>query len=294
MRRHQIAFDTGLPAVRARHCLCAVTRLALAVWVGAFESSARAGEQPRFDASSAPQLREMRTDRPDATESPYTVDMGHFQIETDFVSHANERIAGEHVSETVVAAFNLRMGLTRTTELGLFAAPWTTRSESSQDSVSSKARGFGDLGLRAKFNVWGNDAGNSAGGLIIDLSLPTAERGLGSDSVEGSLLLPFDFELGGGWGLGAMSGVNVRRNPGGSGFRPVLITTATISHDLTEQLGAFAELTSEVGDGTAVTAFDIGLTWAMNPNLQLDVGANIGLSAAANDLEVFAGASRRF
>ena len=28
-------------------------------------------------------MREMSTDRPDKTESPYTVDAGHFQIETD-------------------------------------------------------------------------------------------------------------------------------------------------------------------------------------------------------------------
>ena len=31
-------------------------------------------------------LRDLSTDRPDLTESPYTVDAGHFQIETDFVN----------------------------------------------------------------------------------------------------------------------------------------------------------------------------------------------------------------
>ncbi|MEO6003034.1 MAG: transporter [Opitutus sp.] len=236
----------------------------------------------------------MRTDRPDATESPYTVDVGHFQIESDFVSHVDDREAGEHVRQTKVAAFNVRMGVTRTTELGLFITPWTTRTESGPSLASRRTSGFGDLGLRAKFNLWGNDDGESAGGFIIDLSLPTADRGLGSDTVEGTLLIPFDFQLGGGWGLGAMSGVNVRGRPSGSGHRPVLITTATLSHDIAGQVGAYAEITSEVGDGSAVTAFDVGLTWAINSNLQLDVGANIGLSTAATDLEVFAGASRRF
>jgi hypothetical protein len=33
-----------------------------------------------------PSLREMSTDRPDKTESPYTVDAGHFQFEADLVS----------------------------------------------------------------------------------------------------------------------------------------------------------------------------------------------------------------
>ncbi|SEH88045.1 transporter [Epilithonimonas hominis] len=31
------------------------------------------------------QMRDMETDRPDVTESPYTIDAGHFQYETDMV-----------------------------------------------------------------------------------------------------------------------------------------------------------------------------------------------------------------
>ena len=33
------------------------------------------------------QMREMSTDRPDKTESPYTVDAGHFQIESDLFAY---------------------------------------------------------------------------------------------------------------------------------------------------------------------------------------------------------------
>jgi len=36
-------------------------------------------------------LREMTTDRPDKTESPYTVDAGHFQIEMDLVNNTRDR-----------------------------------------------------------------------------------------------------------------------------------------------------------------------------------------------------------
>src|SRR6056300_1189865 len=36
-------------------------------------------------------LRDLSTDRPDLTESPYTVDAGHFQIETDFVNATFDR-----------------------------------------------------------------------------------------------------------------------------------------------------------------------------------------------------------
>lgn len=33
-------------------------------------------------------MREMSTDRPDTTESPYTVDAGHFQFELDLAEYA--------------------------------------------------------------------------------------------------------------------------------------------------------------------------------------------------------------
>ena len=33
-------------------------------------------------------LRELTTDRPDKTESPYTVDAGHVQIEADLVNYS--------------------------------------------------------------------------------------------------------------------------------------------------------------------------------------------------------------
>ena len=36
-------------------------------------------------------MREMSTDRPDQTESPYTVDAGHFQAEIDLVSAVFDR-----------------------------------------------------------------------------------------------------------------------------------------------------------------------------------------------------------
>src|SRR5213594_318437 len=35
-------------------------------------------------------MRELSPDRPDKTESPYTVDAGHFQLEMDFVNYTHD------------------------------------------------------------------------------------------------------------------------------------------------------------------------------------------------------------
>lgn len=239
-------------------------------------------------------LREMRTDRPDATESPFTVDPGRFQLEMDLVSHTRDRADGDQTRETSVGAFNLRFGASARTEFGVFVAPWIRQSQHLADGRSPTRKGFGDVGLRAKFNAWGNDGGGSAGGLIVDVTLPTAADGLGNDGLQGSLLLPVSIDLGAGWEIGAMTGVDLRRDSDGSGYRPVLITTATVGHELTAKTGVYFELTSQAGDGRHVATFDTGVTFLVNPNLQFDAGANIGVSRAADDLGIFAGVARRF
>ena len=47
-------------------------------------------------------LRELSPDRPDKTESPYTVDAGHFQIEMDFANYTFDSTDG-----TTTRAWNL-------------------------------------------------------------------------------------------------------------------------------------------------------------------------------------------
>jgi hypothetical protein len=56
---------------------------------------------------------------------------------------------------------------------------------------------------------------------------------------------------------------------------------------------AFVERSTESGAETVVT-IDGGFTYAVTENLQLDAGANVGLTQAADDLNVFVGMSQRF
>jgi len=60
-------------------------------------------------------MREMNTDRPDKTESPFTVDTGHFQIEADILSYGYDRYNPAHTDtrvETVaIAPVNLKLGV---------------------------------------------------------------------------------------------------------------------------------------------------------------------------------------
>lgn len=237
-------------------------------------------------------LREMTTDRPDATESPFTVDAGRVQLEMDFFNHTRSEPAGVRVRQWSLAAFNLRLGINRDLEAGLFLAPWTRVTEEPGRGAKETSKGFGDVTLRVKYNFWGNDGGGSAGGIVGDLTLPTAAHGLGSGRVEGQVLLPVAFDLNGGFGLGAMTGVEFRSRT--SGFGPVWVNSLSLGRDWTETLGSYFELTSSTGDGAHVATLDVGLTYKVSAHTQLDGGVCFGLSRGADDVVIFTGLAHRF
>ena len=239
-------------------------------------------------------LRELTTDRPDVTESPFTVDAGHAQVEMDFANFTSNRLDGVRSAEWGVAPFNLRLGLLNNLEAGIFVSPYARRSETPRGGPRETRSGVGDVTLRGKINLWGNDGGATAFGLIADLTLPVATGGLGSGRTEGAVILPLAFELGGGWEGGAMTVAEFRSRGAGGGYRTVWRNTATLGHEIAKDVSAYAEVTSSAGDGTHVATADFGVTWKLDANTQLDCGTKVGVTRVADDLVFFAGLSRRF
>ena len=243
-------------------------------------------------------LRELSTDRPDKTESPYTVDAGHVQVELDFANYTRER-DGQSRSETIgVLPFNLKLGLTNSTDLQLLVEPYvrqevTDRTTGARDTVS----GFGDVTLRLKQNLWGNDGGRTALALMPFVKLPTSSNGIGNDAVEFGLIVPLAIGVSDRVGIGLMTEIDVLEESDGDGYAASFINSATVSFALTERLGLYTELfterSTEQGARWVVTG-DVGLTYGLTDDLQLDGGVNLGLTEAADDLQLFVGISRRF
>ena len=275
-------FGLHLPFLRVPRAR--VWRVALA---GAWPLAALGDDRP------AAGRREMRTDRPDATESPFTLDPGHAQLEMDFVAVLRDRREGTRTTAVDVAPFNLRLGLTSSCEAGIFLAPYQRGTETPPGGPRATRTGAGDTVVRGKWNFRGNDQGALGLGLIADLKLPTARRGLGNGKVEPSLTFPVAYDFGGGWAAGAMTTLNAAYLEG-RGYRATWGNTVTVGRELAENVGGFIELTSLAGEGPHVTTFNCGLTRALDADTQLDCGVNFGVSRAAPDLLVFAGISRRF
>jgi opacity protein-like surface antigen len=244
----------------------------------------------------ASELRDMSTDRPDKTESPYTVDAGRFQLETDLVAYTHDSRDGVTTRAFDVTPFNLKVGLTGSTDVQFVYGAFS-HVRTSGGGARETEKGFGDLVVRLKHNLWGNDGGPTALGLIPFVKLPTNNVESLNDDVEGGVIVPLAVDLGGGIGLGLMTEIDILRSESGSGYEPTFVNSATLSFELTQRLGlyveALVERSTESSAETVVT-LDSGLTYAVTDNLQLDAGANVGVTGAADDLNVFVGLSRRF
>ncbi|HTV17060.1 MAG TPA: transporter [Polyangiaceae bacterium] len=259
------------------------------LWLSPFLFAAAAGvdapSQATFHSfSPTPRdaMREMVTDRPDTTESPFTVDPGHVQLEMD--AFAAERDDG--ATELWVAASNLRLGLTSSLDLHLIVEPWRHA-----DGIS----GFGDLTLRAKLNLWGNDGGATAFGVIPFVRFPTAAPGLGAGDVEGGLILPLTLELPSDFELGTMLELDETHRDDGYGTD--LVVSGSLGHDLWGELGGYVELATSVPlDGPDDTELGVngGLILQLGDDVAIDTGTRFGLTAPAPDFAWFVGGSARY
>jgi hypothetical protein len=246
----------------------------------------------------------MSTDRPDKTESPYTIDAGHFQLEMDLVNYAHDREHMGGVTTSVdawaFAPINLKAGLCNRTDVQLILETWNyVRTTTSGGGAATRQhqRGFGDITARLKYNFWGNDGAKSAFAAMPFLKLPTNQDGLGNNSVEGGVIFPLAVALPHGFGMGAMTEFDFNRDGAGDGYHPEFINSITFNHDLVGKLAGYVEFFSAVSTERGsdwIGTVDLGFTYALTENTQLDAGVNIGITKAADDVNPFVGFSWRF
>ncbi len=255
-----------------------------------------------FNPTPRDLMREMNTDRPDKTESPITVDAGHVQVELDFFTytHDHSRAAGEDVRTDIweVAPVNLKVGLMNSVDLQLVLQThrWV-RVEDRHLGRVDRESGFGDVTTRVKMNFWGNDGGPTALAAMPYATFLTGSQEGDAASVEGGLIVPLSIDLPMGWGMTLMSKLDILRNDLGDGNHANFVHSATFGHTIVGDLAGYAEFYSEVstveGEGWVGTV-DVGLTYGLTRDIQIDTGVNLGVTEAADDVNTFVGISVRF
>ena len=255
-----------------------------------------------FNPTPRELMRELSTDRPDKTESAYTVDAGHFQIESDLVSysHDHDRAGGADtvVDAWSVAAVNVKAGLLNWMDLQLVLDTYNhVTTDDRLTATKIRRSGLGDLTTRLKMNVWGNDSGKTALAVMPFVKIPTNQDELGNDASEGGIIVPLAVELPAGWSMGVMTEFDFVRNRADTGYSTDFVNTITFSHDIVGSLGGYVEffsLVSSESNTDWVGTLDLGLTYGLSADIQLDAGVNIGVTDSAEDINPFLGISWRF
>ena len=167
-------------------------------------------------------------------------------------------------------------------------------------ALISNGHGFGDTFFKTKFNIFGNDGGTFALALIPIVKAPSAAPGLGNGVVEGGVVSPLQINLPQDYTLILQTEIDVLKNANDDKRHANFANLACLSHALpfiSKDLSLSVEFFSSVGTESAIPAvytFDLGLAYLIQPNVQLDVGANLGLTKASPDVNVYTGISTRF
>ena len=246
-----------------------------------------------FNPTPREEMREMSTDRPDTTESPNTVDAGHWQLEMSFFDYSRDHADGIRSQAWGFGLVNLKVGLWNHTDFQMVFDSYT-REKSTGPHLSERASGFSDVTLRLKTNLWGDDGGVTALAVMPYVKIPTGTD-LSNDVWEGGLIVPLGISLNDRVWLGIMAEADLVHDEDAGGHEWEFLHSATAGIGLTERWSLYVELVGIAGRETDYQAlFDTGLTFSVTDNLVFDAGIRLGLNDAAEDFGVFTGMSVRY
>jgi hypothetical protein len=285
---------------------------ALSIWL-AFAASVSTSPARADDATPASasytlfnpvpddQMRPFCTDRPTKGTGPCTVDAGHIQIESDILNMTFQNSDGVVADTYVYTSPNVKLGITNNVDVELNLSPFVdVIVHDHRTGKRSEISGFGDMFLRVKTSIFGSGTGSFSAAFDPYLKLPTAPVGIGNGAVEEGAVVPLQFNLSDVWSLSVVPEMDVLKNADDDGRHAAGVVALGITRALSAQLGVSAEYWIEE-DGKpagAVTqdSFDVAATWQPpgSVDLQLDAGANFGLSANTPAAQLYFGISHRF
>jgi len=247
-----------------------------------------------FHPTPKDSLRSFDPDRPNVTESPYTVDAGHVQYEADFLRYQYKTTEESRQHAILYNYFNLKLGLTNSLGVQLLIQTYARQQTETLDTHDkTTTAGFGDLTLRLKKNFLGDD-GNIALAVIPYLTFPTNHYDDHS-KYQGGVLVPIAFKLKDDWQLSFQTEGDRLKDDSGNGMHSVFLQSVNIGHPVfNKNLYAYAETYYEYNlkAHNANNYFDAALQYGISKSVMVDVGFNLGFQKAA-DHAVFTGIAFR-
>jgi hypothetical protein len=245
------------------------------------------------------ELRELCPDRPGLGTPPCTIDPGHFDVELGLADWSLDRSPGSRTDTIEAGQLLVRIGLTESLEaqVGWTAFGHVRVRDRAAGSVAAQS-GVGDLSVALRQNLVNPDGSGFSAAVMPYATLPVGNEVLGAGDWTAGLLVPVSYDLGKGVQLGLTAQVEAAADEDRSGRHLAYGGVAGLSLPLSNAVGATFEIAATrdedpLGHSTEWLA-GLSAGWMATDHLQLDAGANLGLSAAAADLQLYVGVSRRF
>jgi hypothetical protein len=186
--------------------------------------------------------------RAQITETPVTVQPGHFLLEMDAVSVAVDHEPGAKYTAFGTATTFLTTGLTSRLDLQLGARLFINQKYES-GSFTERRTGVGDLYVRTKWRVYDSPDSYSAVALLPYVKIPTNSNGLGHKAVEGGLIVPVGAELIGGFNFAAMGQLDFQRNAQDTGYDSHWFASAEVTRNILNLIAIYGEATAGKATG---------------------------------------------
>ncbi len=249
--------------------------------------------------------RPFGSSRPDQVTGAYTVDAGHFYLETGV---ANTLSLGPKRADTwdPLQSSHFRAGLTTNVEFELIydgyfeqrtqaVVPGRTHQRSDKTDYGS-----GTLTLRVRRNLVGNDGGPYAISISEQLLVPTDASSAASKHVRGYELLAATIKLPAGFSTVLNIQPGITRNANDTDYQFQFVGGVALYHNVfrkQDNVQLYLEYYDSLATGPASTdarQVDLGVRWRPFKNIQFDLGCNFGVSVDAPDYQPFAGVAMRF
>lgn len=226
------------------------------------------------------EMRKMNSDQTMFTLTPYTVDAGHFQLETDIVDYFYDKEGNIVTKGWVVGWGTIKIGLLDRVDLGISSRTYTDMEvENKTTGTKTTDSGFGNLTTSLKINLWGNE-GDTKTALALNPYVTFPTSGLnGDDNYSTGVSVPFATEIGYGFRLGAMVGIDFDEDAAGD-WDTSFTTGVSLRRDIFGDLDGYGEFIAYIPEDSSDDwsgDVNVGVAYQVNEDIEVHLGSTFGV-----------------
>jgi hypothetical protein len=245
------------------------------------------------------ETREYCPDRPGLGTPACTMARGEGSIEIGLGDWTLDRDREQREDTLLVGDGLLRYGIADHAEVqvGWTALGFVRNRDRLTGEVEHRS-GTGDVTLALRRNLANPDGSGLSIALMPFVTLPVGGEPIGAGDWSAGVLVPLSYELSDTWSIATTSEIDAAVDGDREGRHFAFNEVVGVSAKLSDTLNATAEYAVTVDrdplDSHVEHVSSVSVGWLPAQNLQLDLGANVGLDHDADTAEVYFGLSRRF